>query len=178
MPAITVLEPHGGGGPSPRTAYTPPSFPALLFDWLITLILTLTIFDNIILQNSAGSKSGVYVEFYGYERIRTMEFCIFAVSALDTSGTRPSSELSSEVNISEAILKMFFFSPPPWLCLCCFCKHVSPWHNPHPLSGGKKNNGGVARDSQVSDVAEQSKEHLPWTSQDKSAPLDTQDWYG
>ena len=45
-----------------RTAYTPLLFPALLFDWLI--ILTLTIFDNIILEKSAGSISGVYVDFY------------------------------------------------------------------------------------------------------------------
>ena len=36
-------------------------YAALLFDWLITL--TLTIFDIIILEQSAGSKSGVYVDF-------------------------------------------------------------------------------------------------------------------
>ena len=46
----------------PRTAYTPVLFPALLFDWLI--ILTLTVFDIIILEKSAGGKSGVYVDFY------------------------------------------------------------------------------------------------------------------
>ena len=36
----------------------------LLFDWLITLILTLTlvVFDSIILEKSAGSKSGVQVD--------------------------------------------------------------------------------------------------------------------
>ena len=42
------------------------SYPALLFDWLITLNLTLTRAlvkcDNIILEQSAGSKSGLYVE--------------------------------------------------------------------------------------------------------------------
>ena len=36
----------------------------LLFDWLITLTLTLTIVDNIILEKSAGGGSGVYVELY------------------------------------------------------------------------------------------------------------------
>ena len=41
----------------PRTAYTSILFPALLFDWLITLILTLTIFDDIIPEKSAGSKT-------------------------------------------------------------------------------------------------------------------------
>jgi len=43
-------ERQGGEGGTPRTAYTPLLFPALLFDWWITLILTLTIFDNIILE--------------------------------------------------------------------------------------------------------------------------------
>ena len=44
--------------------------PALLFDWLITLILTVTVFDNIVLEKSAdaGSKSGVCVDFYGSGR--------------------------------------------------------------------------------------------------------------
>ena len=45
--------------------YTSLSYPALLFDWLITL--TLTIFDNIVLDKSAGSKSGLYVDFYAIE---------------------------------------------------------------------------------------------------------------
>ena len=61
----------------PRSAYTLlfpallfPAllFPALLLGWLITLTLTLTlihtIFDNIILEKIAGSKSGVYVDLY------------------------------------------------------------------------------------------------------------------
>ena len=49
-----------------ETVYTSLSYPALLFDWLIipTLTLTLTICDNITLERSAGSKSGVYVDFY------------------------------------------------------------------------------------------------------------------
>ena len=48
-----------------RTAYTPLLFPALLFDWLntLTLTLTLTILDHIILEISAGSQSGVHVDF-------------------------------------------------------------------------------------------------------------------
>ena len=43
--------------------YTSPLYPALLFDWLITL--TLTVFGNMILEKSAGSKSGVkvYLDF-------------------------------------------------------------------------------------------------------------------
>ena len=49
----------------PKTVYTLLLYPALLFDWLITLTLTLTIFDDIILDKSAGSKSGVYVDLYG-----------------------------------------------------------------------------------------------------------------
>ena len=47
----------------PRTTYIPILFPALLFDWLITLILTLTVFDNIVLEKSAGSKHGVLSTF-------------------------------------------------------------------------------------------------------------------
>ena len=45
--------------------YTSPSYPAILFDWLIILTLTLTLIncDNIILEQSAGSKSGVYIDF-------------------------------------------------------------------------------------------------------------------
>ena len=37
-----------------KTVYTSLSYPELLFDWLITLtlILTLTIFDNIILEKA------------------------------------------------------------------------------------------------------------------------------
>ena len=46
------------------------SYQALLFDWLITLIHTLTIFDNMILEQNAGSKSGVYVDFYTRTRDR------------------------------------------------------------------------------------------------------------
>ena len=46
----------------PKTLYTSLSYPAFLFDWLITP--TLTIFDDMILETSAGSKSGVYVDFY------------------------------------------------------------------------------------------------------------------
>ena len=42
----------------------------LLFDWLITLALTLINCDNIILEQSAGSKSGVYVDIY-YEPARS-----------------------------------------------------------------------------------------------------------
>ena len=41
--------------------------PALLFDWLITLMITLTSFGNVILEKSVGSKSGVYVDFYQSE---------------------------------------------------------------------------------------------------------------
>ena len=50
----------------PETVDTSLSYPALLFDWLITPThtLTLTIFDDIILEKSAGSKSGVYVDLY------------------------------------------------------------------------------------------------------------------
>jgi len=44
---------------TPDTVYTSLSYPAPLFDWLITLTLTLTSFDNIVLDQSAGSKSGV-----------------------------------------------------------------------------------------------------------------------
>ena len=51
-----------------ETAYTSLSCPALLFDWLITLTLTLTIFDTIILDQSAGSNSGVYVDFYNADQ--------------------------------------------------------------------------------------------------------------
>ena len=53
---------------TPETVYTSLSYPALLFDWLVTLTLALTLinFDNMILGQSAGSKSGVYVDdFYG-----------------------------------------------------------------------------------------------------------------
>ena len=48
---------------APETVYTSLAYLALLFDWSITLTVTLTvtIFDNIILEQSAGSKSGVYV---------------------------------------------------------------------------------------------------------------------
>jgi len=42
--------------------YTSLSYPALLFDKLITL--TLTNCDNIIQEQSAGSESEVYVDFY------------------------------------------------------------------------------------------------------------------
>ena len=38
--------------------YTSLSYPAALLDWLITL----TIFDNILLEKNAGSKSGGYVD--------------------------------------------------------------------------------------------------------------------
>ena len=48
----------------PETVYTSLSYPALLFDWVITQTLTLTVSDNIILDGSAGSKSGVYVDFH------------------------------------------------------------------------------------------------------------------
>ena len=50
----------------PETVYTSLSYPALLFDWLITLTLALTLinFNNVILEQSAGSKSGVYIAFY------------------------------------------------------------------------------------------------------------------
>ena len=48
-----------------KTVYTSLSYPALLFDRLITL--TLAMFDNIILDKSAGSKSGVYVDFYAVQ---------------------------------------------------------------------------------------------------------------
>ena len=40
------------------------SYPVLLFDWLITLTLALVDCDNIVLEQRAGSKSGVYVDFY------------------------------------------------------------------------------------------------------------------
>ena len=58
----------------PRTAYTPLLFPALLFDWSITLTLTLNLsnFHNIILEKSAGSKNGVNVEFDGTEAGRRL----------------------------------------------------------------------------------------------------------
>ena len=46
----------------PETVYNSLSYPALSFDWLITLTLTLTLFDNIILDKSAGSNSGEYVD--------------------------------------------------------------------------------------------------------------------
>ena len=49
---------------APRTAHTPLLFPALLFDWLIAFTHTLTIFDNIILDKSAGSKSGLHVDLH------------------------------------------------------------------------------------------------------------------
>ena len=44
----------------PENVYNLLLFPALLFDCLISF----TIFDNITLEKSAGSKSGVYVNFY------------------------------------------------------------------------------------------------------------------
>ena len=44
-----------------ETVYTSLLYPAILFDWLITL----TVFDNVILDKSAGGKSGVYVDFDG-----------------------------------------------------------------------------------------------------------------
>jgi len=45
--------------------YTSLSYPALVFDWLITH--NLTICDNIILDKSAGSKSGVSVDFQRFK---------------------------------------------------------------------------------------------------------------
>ena len=48
----------------PEIVYTSLSYPALLNDWLITLTLTLINCDTIILEQSAGSKSGAYVDFY------------------------------------------------------------------------------------------------------------------
>ena len=56
--AYVCAHPH----PPPRqhSSYIPP----LSFDWFTTLALTLTIFDNIILEKSDGSKGGVYVNFY------------------------------------------------------------------------------------------------------------------
>ena len=65
---------------APEAMYTSLSYPALLFGWLLTLtlincdniillldwLITLTLIncDNIIQEQSAGSKSGVYVDFY------------------------------------------------------------------------------------------------------------------
>ena len=59
--AVHGESPHNIG---PRSVFTPLLFPALLFVWLITLDLTLTIRDNIVLEKSAESKSGVYGDFY------------------------------------------------------------------------------------------------------------------
>ena len=61
---MLVLEGAGLGGVTPETVNTSVSYPALLFDWLITLTLTLTltILENIILEKSAVSKSGVYID--------------------------------------------------------------------------------------------------------------------
>ena len=47
--------------PETATVCSSLSYPALLFDWLITL--TLLNCDNIILDQSAWSKSGVHVDF-------------------------------------------------------------------------------------------------------------------
>ena len=44
--------------------YTSLSYPALLFDWLITRTLTLINCDNIILEQSAESIIRVYVDLY------------------------------------------------------------------------------------------------------------------
>ena len=49
----------------PETVYTSLSYLALFSDWLITLTLTLINCDNIILEQNAGSQSGVYVDYYG-----------------------------------------------------------------------------------------------------------------
>ena len=59
----SIPQPHW---PSPlaRTTYTLVSPPLVLFDWLINLTLTLTIFDNITLEKTGGSKSRVYVDSY------------------------------------------------------------------------------------------------------------------
>ena len=48
-----------------ETVYTSLAYPALLFDWLITL--NLTIVDDIILDKNAGSKIGGYVDFYCFK---------------------------------------------------------------------------------------------------------------
>ena len=56
----------GGCLTARETVYTSLSYPVLLFDWFITL--TLIVFDNMILDQSAGSESGVDVDFYAYSR--------------------------------------------------------------------------------------------------------------
>jgi len=66
----------------PETVYTSLSHPAFLFDWLITPTLTLVSCDNFTLDQSAGSKSEVYVDFFPRTRDR-VHFTLFPALLFD-----------------------------------------------------------------------------------------------